>query len=135
VVDSLDVADLESEAAHAYQLLGARENEQDAHEGTSPLGEVVVDGGRKRTEERFAAELRPGAVARVIVRLAARPGTHASVAVAGRRVTGFDAGDEGDDWEEQSFEIPRADAGGRTAIEVRFSGAVTVYHYWFVTPG
>jgi hypothetical protein len=135
VVDSLDVADLESEAAHAYELLGARENEQEAHEGSSPAGAILIDGGRKRTVERFVAQLRPGAVTRVVVRLAARPGTHASVAVGGHVVTGFDAGDELGEWEEQSFEIPRADAGERTPIEVRFSGGVTVFHYWFVTPG
>jgi hypothetical protein len=133
VVDALDVADLESEAEHGYALLGARENEEDAREAESPMGDVVVDGGRRRTAERFVAHLRPGAVTRVVVRLTAHPGTHASVLVDGRRVTGFDAGDDIAEWEEQSFEIPRADAGERTQLEVRYSGAVTVYHYWFVT--
>lgn len=137
VVDVLDVADLESEAEHGYALLGARENEEDARAGESPAGDDVVDGGRRRTAERFVARLRPGAVTRVVVRLSAPPGTHASVLVGGRRVTGFDAGDELGEWEEQSFEIPRADAGELTPIEVRYSGVVVVYHWWFaaVTPG
>src|SRR5690606_13306584 len=44
--DAVDVADLESEAAHGYALLGARDGEQTVREDSAPNGDVVVDGGR-----------------------------------------------------------------------------------------
>ena len=72
IVDTLDVADLESEAEHRYELLGARDGEQIAEEGNAPDGRVVVDGGRThRVRERFVGE----AAARSR-RHRARPGAH-----------------------------------------------------------
>ncbi len=61
IVDTLDVADLESEAEHRYELLGARDGEEVAEEGNAPDGRVVVDGGRtQRTRERFVVKLPRG---------------------------------------------------------------------------
>jgi hypothetical protein len=134
VVDTLDVADLESEAAHGYALLGAHEFEQVAREDVTPGGVLVVDGGRtRRAGERFVARLPAGAPVRVVVRLEGTGGTHASVVVDGKPVTGFDVEGE-EDWEERSFDLPRGLAGERTPIELRFSGEVTVFHYWFASP-
>ena len=48
-VDTLDVADLDSERLHGYELLGARDGEEVLTEGASPEGRVVVDGGRRET--------------------------------------------------------------------------------------
>jgi hypothetical protein len=134
-LDTVDVADLDSEAEHAYALLGAREGDEVAREGISPAGAVVVDGGRtRRTVERFVAHLRPGTGARGVVRLDAPPGIHVHVLAAGQPVATFETnGDE--DWEEQTFDVPPEAAGERTLIELRFSGAVTTFHYWFFTPG
>jgi hypothetical protein len=71
IVDALDVADLESEAAHGYELLGAREGEEVAQAWPTPDGETILDGGRtKRHVERFAAHLPPGKPVKLIVRLA-----------------------------------------------------------------
>jgi hypothetical protein len=134
-VDVLDVADLESEAEHGYALLGARDGEEVARQSVSPMGDPVVDGGRtRRTAERFVAHLRPGSPARAVVRLEARPGTKVHVLAGDQPVATFEtAGDE--DWEEQTFDLPAAVAGERTPIELRFSGGVTTFHYWFVIPG
>jgi hypothetical protein len=133
VVDALDVADLESEAAHDYQLLGARDGEDVVREGSSPSGARVVDGGRtQRTIERFAVRLPAGVGARGIVRLAGRPGTTVSVGARGAAVAEFTLG-ETDDWTEQAFDLPAASGPGRTSIELRTEdGPVTIYHYWFV---
>lgn len=134
VLDALDVADLESEAEHGYELLGAREGEEDAHEGATPDGVEVVDGGRTmRTEERFVARLRPGAAVRCILRLEGAAGTQVRVLANGVPVAAFDV-DETEDWMERAFDVPREVAGERTSLELRFSGPVTTYHYWFVEP-
>ena len=132
IVDVLDVADLESEASHAYALSDAREYQQVAHEGESPAGAIVVDGGRtERLEDRFVAHLRPGLPVRGIVRLEAEPGTQIRVLAGGEPITELDAGDD-PDWRELSFDLPAALADERTLVELRFSGAATTYHYWFV---
>jgi hypothetical protein len=133
IVDSLDVADLESEAAHDYALLGARENEEVAESGVSPYGAAVVDGGRsRRLAERFVALVPPGAPVRVVVRLDAPPDTHVSVFASDRPAVRFDTGDA-NDWQESSFDIPASAVTAPLALELHFSAPVTVYHYWLVT--
>jgi hypothetical protein len=135
VIDALDVADLESEKDHDYELLGAREGEETAHEGASPDGAVVVDGGRtQRWIERFTAHLPPGAAVRGIVRLDGPSGTHVQVLANQQPIGSFELGDD-DDWVERTFDIPAGVGGERSALELRSDGgAMTVFHYWFVTP-
>jgi hypothetical protein len=131
VIDVLDVADLESEAEHGYELLGAREGEQTVHDGTSPSGDPVVDGGRtRRRAERFIAHLRPGTAARCVVRLAGQEGTRVRVLAGGEPVGSFDAASE-DDWVERSFDVPAAAAAARTPLELRaVGGEIDTFHYW-----
>jgi hypothetical protein len=132
-LDELDVADLESEAAHAYELLGARDGDDNVHEGASPDGTTVVDGGRSgRADERFVAHLPKGLAVRCIVRLDAPPGTRIQALAGGRPVGEVEVADA-PDWVEQSFELPADATGPVTRIELRMSGGpVTVFHYWFV---
>ena len=141
IVDTVDVADLESEASHAYDLLGAREFQQVVREEESPGGATVVDGGRaERLEDRFVAHLVPGKPVRGIVRLDAGaaatldlgPATTVLVLADGRPLARLEANGEG--WEELSFDVPADVSGERTLFEVRFSGAVTTFHYWFAAP-
>jgi hypothetical protein len=132
VVDTLDVADLESESEHAYDLAWAREGEEVARDGLTPDGTEIVDGGRtRRIEERFVAHLPARAAARGIVRFEAPAGTRVRVLADGEPIAAFEA-DEADDWEERTFDVPLDVAGERTSIELRFSAAVTTFHYWFV---
>jgi hypothetical protein len=53
----------------------------------------------------------------------------------GQPIGTFDLGltADWDDWEEHSCDVPVEVTGERTSIEMRFSGGVTTYHYWFVT--
>jgi hypothetical protein len=133
IVDTLDVADLESEREHDYELLGARDGEETAHEGISPDGATVVDGGRtQRSLERFTAHLPPGVAAHGIVRLDGPSGTRILVIANEQPVGAFDLGDD-EDWVEQSFDIPAGVGGERSTIELRSESApITVFHYWFV---
>ena len=134
VVDALDVADLESEAKHHYDLYGAHENEQVAHSGVDPDGAVVVDGGRtRRVVDRFTARLRPGVATRGIVRLDGTPGSHVTIFAGNLPVDRFDIPDDDEDWVERSFDVPAEAATSATPIELRATqGTLTTFHYWFV---
>ncbi len=135
-IDVLDVADLDSERAHAYDLDGAHDQEETLKEGTAPDGAPVVDGGRtRRVREAFNVRLRRGAAARGIVRIEGSAGSQVRILAGGEPVGGFDLGDGGDDWSERSFDVPASVAADPTHIELRVGGGlVTTYHYWFVTP-
>ena len=125
------MADLESESEHAYDLLGAHEGEEVAHEGLTPDGVEMVDGGRtRRTEERFVAHLRPGAPAHGILRFEAAAGTRVRVLADGEPIAAFEA-EPAEDWLERTFDVPGEVAGERTSFELRFSAEVTTFHYWF----
>lgn len=134
IVDALDVANLESEAAHDYNLLGARDGEEVVHEAESPSGTLVVDGGRThRTRESFVAHLRAGAAAKGIVRLRGPAGTVVHVLANGNQVGSFALDDSDGEWVERPFEVPAEAAGPRSRVELRVeSGSVSVFHYWFV---
>jgi hypothetical protein len=134
ILDELDVADLESEASHDYELSGARAGEQVAREGRSPEDATVVDGGRThRTLERFVAHLPQATGARGIMRLEGPSGTSVHILGDGQQIGGFELDRSDMDWMERSFEIPAGVSGPRTRIEVRtVGGALTVFHYWFV---
>jgi hypothetical protein len=128
------VADIDSERDHAYELLGARDREEKLKDGTAPGGAPVIDGGRtRRVLERFTARLPSGVASRGIVRIEGSTGASVHVLANGQPVGAFDVDD---DWSERTFDVPAAVATGATRIELRVSGgAVTTYHYWFVTPG
>jgi len=135
VLDTLDVADLESEASHDYELLGAREGEQTVYEGTSATGTVIVDGGRTgRTHERFVAHLKVGAAVMGIVRIQGPRGTVVHVLVDRVPAGAFELDEAGGKWIERSFELPAGSIGEQTQVELRVEdGSVSVFHYWFLT--
>jgi hypothetical protein len=131
VVDALDVADLESEQAHAYELLGAHDREQIVRDGAAPDGSRVVDGGRtQRTLERFVLALRPGRATRCVVRLSGGEETRVRVLANGRPAGDFDTTSD-DEWVERTFDVPAEAASPRTSIEVRaVGGDIETFHYW-----
>ncbi len=132
VLDEVDVADLESEASHRYELLGTWDTEDIVHAGVSPAGAAVVDGGRTgRALERFVTRLPPGLSTRGIVRLEGPPETRVLVLADGAAVAAFTLGDD-DDWTERAFDLPAA-SSPTTSIELRaLGGPLAIYHYWFV---
>jgi hypothetical protein len=132
VLDTLDVADLESEAEHRYELLGARDGEQTAEEGNAPDGTIVVDGGRtRRTRERFVVRHPRGRSATLVARVQSVAQATLDVR-AGDRLAGTAVVEPGA-WVEVSFELP-PDAGAAseaTLIEMNASGShVTAFHWW-----
>jgi hypothetical protein len=132
--DVVDVADLESEAAHDYALLGAREGEQEAREDDAPDRAVVVDGGRtNRRRDRFFVDLPTDGTSIGIARLASATPTEIRVTVGGEEISSLAL--EGGPWVELAFEIPTEARGAHREIEVISAGApFTSFHYWFASP-
>jgi hypothetical protein len=131
VDDAVDVADLESEAEHGYELLGAREGEQDVELGNAPDGAIVLDGGRTlRRTDRFVAKLRAGQHVRGIARVQVDRAT--AIVVRARGVEVVTAPIEGPLWTEILFDVPPELVSERTPIEVNApSGTFTSFHYFF----
>jgi hypothetical protein len=135
VVDSVDVADLESEAAHGYELLGAHEGEQVVTESNAPDGAIVLDGARSnRTRDRFHVSLPPDGELIGIARVEGPPEqTRLHVRVAGRELAALEV--PAGPWLELRFPIPSEARGPTVEIEVTADdGAFTSYHYWFGRP-
>lgn len=127
--DRLDVADLESEAQHAYALFRATGRTNVAFEAADGR----VDGGRSaRERDRFELELRPGAL------LVARLITHTPLRLVVRvdeLTLPLDLTGDGD-WEEVAIELPRDLPAGRRTVTVTAapSGQFASLHYWALTP-
>ncbi|MDB4997431.1 MAG: hypothetical protein JWM74_4863, partial [Myxococcaceae bacterium] len=133
ILDTLDVADLESEAEHRYELLGARDGEEVAEEGNAPDGQVVVDGGRtQRVRERFVAKLPRGTNVVALARVQTAAEVSNVELRIGERVLGK-ATVEAGPWTEITFVIPSdAVTSDATTIDVSASSAAfTSFHWWF----
>jgi hypothetical protein len=135
VHDSLDVADLESEAEHGYQLFGAREGEQIVHESNAPDGNIVLDGARSnRSHEHFFVKLPPvppGGKRVALLRTDAPGPTTIKMSVGGKSA-GTQPIDSGP-WQELAFEIPaEAPSSDRVEVDVTSEGGpFASFHYWF----
>jgi hypothetical protein len=125
VVDELDVADLESERAHAYQLLDATAAENVALEQHG-----AIDGARRnRTFDRFELDLRAGG--RLLLRA---EGDGEVVVRASTRELGRQLLESGT-WTEVEFAVPADRQSGRARVEVEFpTAAATTLHYWSCQP-
>jgi hypothetical protein len=133
VTDSLDVADLDSEATHHYELLGAADGEEILTEGMTPDGTTIVDGGRReRRRERFRVSLGAPGPALGVVRLETSADTVVSVTVDGRDVGRLLA--TAGPWQEVRFAAPHV-AQEPTVELVADAGTLTTYHYWFFARG
>lgn len=133
VSDAIDVADLESEAAHGYELLGARDGEQAVREGNAPDGAVVLDGGRtSRSRERFFAKLPRGGDVTGVARVEAATSSELRVRIGGEDVARLAI--EPGPWAELAFEVPPDARGERAEVEVVADAPFTSFHWWFGAP-
>jgi hypothetical protein len=129
LVDELDVADLESEAAHDYELGPARDTD-DVVLTHAIDQQIVVDGARvKRAVDRFAFRSRSGAPAILVARLTAEVPTEVEATVGGQ-VVGTTRVSSG--WTEATFEVPGRPKGEPIAISfaARHQGRFGSAHYW-----
>lgn len=136
IIDRLDVADLESEAAHGYALFDARETDQVVEEAPSPAGVVVADGGRgRRARDWLEADLPPGSQLRAVARLRADYGARLVARVDGSPVAELDVPDG--EWTEVSFPVRVKSEGGATTVDLEARGTARFasFHYFFVDEG
>jgi hypothetical protein len=132
--DALDVADLESEAAHHYELLGAKDGEEIVIAEPAPSDVTgvesrwIADGGRtSRVRERFMVDLPVDAPSHGTVRLQAAGASRVHVLADGEEIAAFEPTEE--KWGEYGFLLTKP---GRQTIELRAeTGTMTVFHYWF----
>ncbi|MGE0324271.1 MAG: hypothetical protein AB7S68_18290 [Polyangiaceae bacterium] len=124
LIDELDVCDLESEAAHDYQLFFA-------HEGTNTVRVrgAKADGGRTyRSLEEFNLELSPGGL--LWMRGGAEWPLTLKVRVDGREIGNIEL--EGFEWEESWIRLPTDVSPGvhRVRLERQSQVWFTSMHFW-----
>jgi hypothetical protein len=135
LVDELDVADLESEVAHRYQV-GSRTRETDDQALSYEVAErTIADGARLgRTEDRFDLRSHRGQKGVIVGRFAADERADVEVRVGGT-LLGVVSVSPGE-WTEASFDLP-ADLPGDEAHVVVAALRGTKFgsaHYWLYGP-
>lgn len=127
-LDVVDVADLDSEVAHDFDLgrLAPRTNVVET--AILPDGREIVDGGRRgRTEDRFT--LVASGPGRLILRLGGE-GPFA-VRVNGELVGEIDPGPgPAHPWRELSVALPASTEARRVSVSAVGAGAFSSWHYW-----
>jgi hypothetical protein len=122
LLDELDVADLESEAAHGYRL-GASTAQRNVV--VSLAG--IADGGRsERSAEDFQLLVEPGGL--LVVRLSASPPHGLVITIAGG--VARPVSEVRDDTEPVSYAVPSGIPRGVQPVSLRSRTPVTVLHYW-----
>jgi len=125
-IDTLDIADLQSEAAHRYELFRATQTDNVALQDAQGR----VDGARQaRTWERFELRLAPGG--KLVARLRTRAATSLRIEIDASPVGTFDlSGDLA--WEEAQLELPSRVPSGRRTVEIEAPDGTsfTSLHYW-----
>jgi hypothetical protein len=121
-LDSLDVADLESEALHGYTLLPATQADDVALSNG-----IVIDGARRnRRRDQFRLQVAPGT--RFVARLGADSPATVRVRIAGRPAGNWAI--TSPIFEERSLELGPDTPSGLVDVEVTADGAFTSAHYW-----
>ncbi|HET9930112.1 MAG TPA: hypothetical protein VFQ35_05485, partial [Polyangiaceae bacterium] len=125
ILDRLDVADLESEASHRYQLLGSTQRQNYVARSESRL-----DGARsERRRDDFELTIAPQGA--LVLRLAADMPTSLTVHVGSRS---FEVTLPSAAWHEALLELPSDIPAGRRAISVRSgAGTFSSLHYFSLT--
>jgi hypothetical protein len=123
LTDELDVADLESEAEHGYELFEATSVEDVALEENG-----VMDGARReRYRERFWLILPSEGT--LVLRVASDPGCELTVRTANDVIGTVRV--EPDGWRELELKLPLRGATGRAEVRVEARGArFGAMHYW-----
>lgn len=132
VTDAVDVADLESEAEHRFDLASAREYEEDVEEDVAPSGVAVLDGGRtRRTQDRFVLNV-PEGESLLVARVKGGPQAKLRARIAGTDLGVRELDNE--TWTELAWRIPPGMRGAQNAEVNAEASAFTSYHYWSVVP-
>ncbi len=127
LVDSLDVADLESEQAHAYELDNATQRQNFVVRDAERL-----DGARsERTRDRFRMQFRQGGA--LIIRAGTSLPSELRVRIGEHELSQAWPSSA---WHEALLALPPEVGSGLASVEVRASyGTFTSLHYYSLGPG
>jgi hypothetical protein len=125
--DTLDVADLDSEAAHRYALLPASQGDD-----VLLSNGVILDGARlHRSRESFRLDLARGG--RLVTRLGAELPLTVSLRVGGRLIDRWTVSRP--DFEDHALTLPADLAAGPAEVELSADrGTFSALHYWSYDP-
>jgi hypothetical protein len=130
LADVLDVADLESEAGHGYELGSTRETENLALSYDED-GDEIADGARvRRSFDRFRMRGRPGALYRLVARWVADRSGDLEVRIADDTVATLHVAPLG--WTEAAIDIPEklaSDTMHVSIVDTTGAGFGSA-HYW-----
>jgi len=139
LVDEVDVADVESEKAHAYDLTDSWDQDNLATSHGAGGARVIADGGRvNRARDRFRVALPGGKPARLVMRVSAEAAVDLLVTVAGRPVATVPVS-ETNGWSEPAVALPADLGGGPVEVTLtaregesgeKGAGRFGAYHYW-----
>ncbi|MGC4090011.1 MAG: hypothetical protein QM756_19405 [Polyangiaceae bacterium] len=126
LVDRLDVADLESEREHGYQLFGGTQRQN----YVARFGERLDGARSERFRDDFRLDVRAGG--KLVLRLATDTATTLSVHV-GARVLSLEL--PASSWHEAELALPSELGSGPTSISVRSAQtSFTSLHYFSISP-
>ena len=142
LVDEVDVADVESEETHGYDLAGTWDQDNQAASYGTRIGvdaREVADGGRmNRQRDRFRVKLPPGKAASLVMRVTGEAAMDLAVTASGRPVATVPlSGTYG--WWEPVMALPAELGGGEIEVTVtalpregEASGGARFgsFHYW-----
>lgn len=122
-LDELDVADLESEAAHGYQLWLASSVDNVVEQSLDGR----VDGARgRRTAEDFQLRVEPGGL--LVLRLSATVPAEVGLFVAGKQVSVLPVAPG--QFQELAVELPPSSTAGLQPVALRSPQPLALLHYW-----
>jgi hypothetical protein len=125
-LDRLDVADLESEREHDYQLLGGSQRQN----YLARSGERLDGARSERLREQFSLRVAPRGA--LVLRLGADTATTLRVSVGSHTA---EVALPASGWHETLVELPAELAAGRQPIRVQSQGApFTSLHYFSLSP-
>lgn len=124
-LDNLDIADLESEAAHGYELLPASQQDNVALSNG-----VLTDGARtNRRRDAFALDVVPGG--RFVARLSAPSLVGVELRIAGRLIESWTIARPEPAFDEHLVTLPADLPRGRATVEISCpNGVFGSAHYW-----
>ncbi len=130
VIDTLDVADLESEKAHGYKLFHAQDVQNQLFTDWDEGGELADGGRHDRVWDDFDLELAPGAV--LVARLASKTPQTIRVLLDGSEAGSAELGVS--DWIEVAIPLAGASAGKHhLSVRAEDGKSFGALHYWVLS--
>ena len=138
VVDQVDVANVESEASHRYQVDRPARTLYRREHLTEQRELELADGGRPVERHESLWLTMPSGKTRLVARWSAQKDAHVTITLDGHPVAAVDITAAGDpmfaphEFTERSIELPEHIGRTHLEIETEPTDAIESFHYWLV---